>query len=158
MSHYATLGITENATTAEIKTAFRKLASEHHPDKGGSEEKFKQINEAYHVLKEDSTRQQYDAQRRMGANPFGNGPFRQQRTSPFHNGDFGDFSFTFTDDGMNAGGFSDGQGQGLWADAVPKKQRGHRRIYRCRRPVGDAGLGGLPHSPFVCGRPFPRVL
>ena len=109
MSHYATLGLTENATTAEIKKAFRKLAAEHHPDKGGNEEKFKQINEAYHVLKEDSTRQQYDAQRRMGANPFGNGPFRQQRSAnPFRNSDFGDFSFSFTDDGMNAGGFNDG--------------------------------------------------
>lgn len=105
MSHYATLGITENATTAEIKKAFRKLAAEHHPDKGGSEEKFKQINEAYHVLKEDSTRQQYDAQRRMGTNPFGNGPFRQQRANPFRQGGF---SFSFTDDGANAGGFNDG--------------------------------------------------
>jgi len=101
MSHYATLGIKEDATSAEVKKAFRKLAAEHHPDKGGNEEKFKQINEAYHTLKEDSTRQQYDAQRRMGANPFANGPFRQHRTP--HG-----FSFSFSDDGMNAGGFADG--------------------------------------------------
>jgi DnaJ-class molecular chaperone len=108
MSHYATLGIKENASSTDIKQAFRKLAAEHHPDKGGDAEKFKQVNEAYQILRDDNTRQQYDAQRRMGANPFGN-TFRQQRsTNPFRNGDFGDFSFTFTDDGMNAGGYDDG--------------------------------------------------
>ena len=46
MDHYSTLGIERNASQEEIKQAFRKLAREHHPDRGGDEAKFKQLNEA----------------------------------------------------------------------------------------------------------------
>ncbi len=45
-NYYETLGVGEKATQEEIKKAYRKLAVEHHPDKGGSEEKFKEIAEA----------------------------------------------------------------------------------------------------------------
>lgn len=59
--YYATLGVGKSATDAEIKTAFRKLAHEHHPDKtGGSADKFKEINEAYQVLGNKDKRAQYD--------------------------------------------------------------------------------------------------
>jgi molecular chaperone DnaJ len=64
--HYTTLGLERNATKEEIKKAFRKLVMEHHPDKGGDENKFKEINEAYSVLYNDEKRQQYD-----NPNPFG---------------------------------------------------------------------------------------
>ncbi|MBX4188089.1 MAG: DnaJ domain-containing protein, partial [Candidatus Doudnabacteria bacterium] len=48
---YTTLGVPKTATPEEIKKAYRRLAHEHHPDKGkGDSEKFKQINEAYQVL------------------------------------------------------------------------------------------------------------
>ena len=47
MDHYQTLGISKNATPQEIKKAYRKLASKHHPDKGGDAEQFKKIQEAY---------------------------------------------------------------------------------------------------------------
>ena len=58
--YYKTLGVSKNATADEIKKAFRKLARENHPDAGGDEEKFKQINEAYEVLSDDKKRQLYD--------------------------------------------------------------------------------------------------
>lgn len=48
--YYATLGLQPNASEKDIKKAYRKLAHEHHPDKGGSQEKFVEITEAYEVL------------------------------------------------------------------------------------------------------------
>ena len=99
MSHYQTLGVDKTATQAEIKKAYRKLCVQHHPDKGGNEEKFKEIADAYAVVGDGSKRQQYDA---MQENPFANfgdmggmdgnfsdlfnqffgnrGPFQQQQT------------------------------------------------------------------------------
>lgn len=59
--YYEVLGISKNASADEIKKAFRKLAVKYHPDKeGGDEAKFKEINEAYEVLKDSSKRQRYD--------------------------------------------------------------------------------------------------
>ncbi len=58
--YYEVLGIGKDASADEIKKAFRKAAIEHHPDKGGDEAKFKEINEAYEVLKDDKKRQRYD--------------------------------------------------------------------------------------------------
>lgn len=58
--YYEVLGISKGASADEIKKAYRRLAVKHHPDRGGDEEKFKEINEAYEVLKEPSKRQRYD--------------------------------------------------------------------------------------------------
>ena len=55
--YYKTLGVPRTATTDEIKKAFRKLARKHHPDTGGDEAKFKELNEAYEVLSDDKKRQ-----------------------------------------------------------------------------------------------------
>lgn len=58
--YYEVLGVGKSASADEIKKAFRRAAIEHHPDKGGDETKFKEINEAYEVLKDDKKRQRYD--------------------------------------------------------------------------------------------------
>ena len=62
--YYLSLGISRNATTDEIRTAYHKLAMRFHPDHNPNnqpaEEKFKEINEAYHVLSEPQERAQYD--------------------------------------------------------------------------------------------------
>jgi molecular chaperone DnaJ len=58
--YYEVLGVNKSASADEIKKAFRKLAIEHHPDRGGNEEKFKEVNEAYEVLKDESKRKRYD--------------------------------------------------------------------------------------------------
>jgi molecular chaperone DnaJ len=57
---YKTLDVEKGASQADIKKAFRKAAHEHHPDKGGDEAKFKEVNEAYQVLGDETKRQQYD--------------------------------------------------------------------------------------------------
>jgi len=80
---YNVLGVHENATQEEIKKAYRKLAVEHHPDKGGSEDKFKMISEAYDTLGDENKRAQYDNKLQ---NPF-NGefnPFSDFYDNPFY--------------------------------------------------------------------------
>ena len=79
--YYQLLGVTRSATADEIKKAYRKLAMIHHPDKNQgqkkSEEKFKEITEAYDVLSDDKKRQNYDQFGHADAagNPFGAGGF-----------------------------------------------------------------------------------
>jgi curved DNA-binding protein len=73
---YQTLGVNRDASPDEIKRAYRKLASKHHPDKGGNKTQFQEIQAAYDTLTDPQKRQAYD-----NPNPFG-GPggfnFRQQ--------------------------------------------------------------------------------
>lgn len=58
--YYATLGVAKNASQDEIKKAFRKLASQHHPDKGGDTAKFQEIQAAYDTLGDPDKRAAYD--------------------------------------------------------------------------------------------------
>ena len=60
MNPYQVLGINESADTATIKDAYRKLARQHHPDRGGDVEKFKEATEAYSILSDDQKRHQYN--------------------------------------------------------------------------------------------------
>ena len=69
MTYYEILGVTTKSTADEIKRAYRKLASQHHPDKGGDKNKFQEIEQAYRILSDDGQRQQYD----MQLNGFGGG-------------------------------------------------------------------------------------
>lgn len=58
--YYKILGISKNASPDDIKRAYRRLAHEHHPDKGGNQEKFKEVNEAYQILSDPQKKSQYD--------------------------------------------------------------------------------------------------
>ncbi len=87
--YYDVLGVSKGASDDEIKKAFRKLAVKYHPDKeGGSEEKFKEINEAYEVLKDKQKRQRYDQFGHAGVGGNGGGA-RSGGGNPF--GGFGGF-------------------------------------------------------------------
>lgn len=99
--YYELLGIKKTATDAEIKSAYRKLAREHHPDmvakedKEQAEKRFKEINEAYQVLNDPEKRKMYD---QFGHAGFGPG---QAGGNPFagSGGQWGPFSYTYSTSG-----------------------------------------------------------
>ena len=97
--YYEVLGVGRNASDDELKAAFRKLARQYHPDvnkEADSEEKFKEINEAYGVLSDKDKRARYD---RFGKEGLGN-------TGGFHDytADFGDlFEELFSNFGFSTG-------------------------------------------------------
>lgn len=62
--YYAVLGVDKDASRVDIDRSYKRMASKHHPDRGGSEERMKQLNEAYSVLKDASARRAYDGTRR----------------------------------------------------------------------------------------------
>ena len=67
--HYQTLGVGEGAGPDEIKKAYRRLANQHHPDKGGDQAKFKDISVAYDILSNAQKKAEYDNQRMYGGGP-----------------------------------------------------------------------------------------
>lgn len=97
---YETLGVKKDASTDEIKRAFRKLSHQHHPDKGGDSKKFQEINQAYQILSDPQKRAQYD---RFGSTSNG-GPA---------GGGFGGFNGFGSRAGANGFGFDFGGGAGL---------------------------------------------
>jgi molecular chaperone DnaJ len=92
--YYETLGVSRGVGEADLKSAFRRLAKEHHPDKNpgdtASEQKFKELAEAYEVLKDPQKRSAYDQ--------FGHAAFEGGRGGPGGPGGFGpDFASSMSD-------------------------------------------------------------
>ncbi len=71
--YYDILGVSKDASQEKIKKSYRRLAHKHHPDKGGDEEKFKKINQAYNVLSDEKKRSQYDRFGKAGASAGASG-------------------------------------------------------------------------------------
>ena len=90
MDHYSTLGVPKNADAKSIKKAYKKLASKHHPDKGGDAEQFKLVSEAYETLSDPQKRRQYD-QPTHGPHGF------SQQNRPFDMNDIFNGNSTFGD-------------------------------------------------------------
>ncbi|MBP9761981.1 DnaJ domain-containing protein, partial [Candidatus Saccharibacteria bacterium] len=118
--YYEILGVGKDASADEIKKAFRRKAVELHPDKqGGDEAKFKEVNEAYEVLKDQSKRQRYDQFGHagvgganggaQGGNPFGG--FGGEWSGQNVNFDFGDLGLGDIFGSFFGGGASGGRGQ-----------------------------------------------
>lgn len=68
-NYYQVLGAEEQASRREIERLYKRLAALHHPDRGGSEEQMKALNEAYRVLRDEVMRCDYDSQRMKAAAP-----------------------------------------------------------------------------------------
>lgn len=157
--YYEVLGVDRNASEKEIKTAFKKLARKYHPDlhtdkeKKGAEEKFKELNEAYEVLKDPEKRQKYD---QLGANWHAGQDFRPPPDGDVHfdfgsragggqEGSFrasesGDFSEFFKT--LFGGGFQEGYRGPQGGSAFVRHQRGVNHEATLRISLEEAYSGG----------------
>ena len=148
---YDVLGISPDSSEADIKKAYRQLSLKNHPDRGGDQEKFKAINEAYQCLSDPEKRGSYDRYGQaaaqdgpggmggmggMGGNPFGGGG----RFSGFSGGmggdpdairDFLSQAFGFSFGGGDMGGFGGGGGNSFGGGS----------------PFGGGGFGGMGGQP-----------
>ena len=135
--YYEVLGVSKDASDAEIKSAFRKLAKQYHPDvckDPDAEQKFKEIQEAYEVLSDENKRKQYDQ--------FGHAAFDQSSGGFSGSGGFGGFDYG------GFGGFSDtfsdiirdfvGGGFNNYSDYA---QQGDDRLMRIRLTFEEAVFG-----------------
>lgn len=101
MDYYSTLGLQRGASADDIKKAYRSMAMKHHPDRGGDEKKFKEVEEAYRTLSDPQKKQMVDSgmdpnsQGGMGGGGFNNGPFEFHFNSNNFDDIFGNFGFGF---------------------------------------------------------------
>lgn len=120
--YYKTLGVDKSASKEEIKKAFRKMAHQYHPDKGGGEDsskKFKEASEAYAVLSDDDKRKKYDMFGSSGMGAGGSGGFNPN--------DFGGFDFSGFQNGAGGVEFDLGDifGDIFGGSRRNKQNRGH---------------------------------
>jgi len=145
--YYEILGVKKEATKEELKKAYRKLVKKYHPDvnkETDSEEKFKEIQEAYEVLSDESKREAYDHYGHAGTAGFnpgtGNGGYGYyQQGTPFDMGDI--FSAFFGGRGFEESGFGFDFGDASQRRG-PKEDVGADIRYRIRVTFQEAMQGG----------------
>jgi len=149
--YYKILGVNRDADKATIKKAYRKLARQYHPDVNSAadaEDKFKEVNEAYDVLKDEEKRKAYN---QFGENwkhgqDFNTGGFGGAGAGGFSGGDFTDFFESIFSQGgaggfsgFNTGGFHQQQGQGF---RQPRSRKGEDQKLKLDISLEEAFHGG----------------
>ena len=165
MDYYNILGVDRNASESDLKKAYKKLSMQHHPDRtGGSDTKFKQVNEAYSTLKDPQKRQQYDNPQPQGFGPngfqgmggfediFGSMFGQQQRQRQMRNQDVAlnyslEFKEVFTGVGVNIQ-YNLPSGRTGYLDAAipPGVQNGSTVKFA---GLGDDSISGLPNGNLI---------
>lgn len=144
--YYKILGLDKKASVADIKKAYRKLARKYHPDLNPNdkeaETKFKEIQEAYSVLKDPKKKKQYDEYGYVGETPPGGGPgggaYQQYRGGGFEGFDFSEYgTSSFQDFFKDIFG-----GGGRQARPQTRPMKGQDLIYNMRLGFRDA-INGL---------------
>ena len=121
-NYYDILGVDEKATSADITRAFKELAKQHHPDRGGDKDRFQEISEAHDTLKNSQKRHDYDTMRKFGGTRQGGGEH------PFFNEDiFGDFFSGFGNEGFTFN-FTGRNGDERIFRNVRNQPRGNRNV------------------------------
>ena len=137
--YYKILGVNKGASESEIKTAFRKMAHQYHPDKNkGDDIKFKEINEAYQTLSDANKRAQYDRFGSEGAQGFGGGNGYTQQ------GGFGGFDFSGFQNGGNVE-FDMGDLGDIFGDFFGGPEE-TRTLHLCN---ANAALYQMSYGPFI---------
>lgn len=133
-NYYDILGVSESASDQQVKAAYKKLAKQFHPDKNPgnrqSEERFKEISEAYNVLSDPKARKQYDSMRRFGS-------------AQYETGEGFDFSDLFKGFGFNRQ-YAGGQG-GSFSDLFEElfnRSSGGSSVYEVSIPFEKSIHGG----------------
>jgi molecular chaperone DnaJ len=153
--YYELLGVSRKASVKDIRTAFRKLARKYHPDLNpgdkSSEEKFKQLQEAYDVLSDSKKRQMYDQYGFYSDNlpPGGPGGAGAEGAHPDVNFDFGGFDFGGGGAGGAGGGgnfrdlFSQFFRGGRGGEMEPEQEPGNDLEYQIEIDFWDAVRGAV---------------
>ncbi len=137
--YYEVLGVEKNASAAEIKSAFRKLAKKYHPDLNKDDpsaaEKFKEAQEAYEVLSDEQKRSQYD---RFGHAGVGTGAQGMGGFSSYS--DFGGVDIDLGDifDSFFGGGFQGFSGRG---ESKSRRSRGSDILKKVKLSFEEAVFG-----------------
>ena len=138
--YYEVLGVSKNASDAEIKSAFRKKAKEFHPDinkSADAPEKFKEAQEAYACLSDKDNRAKYDQYGHAAfENPYGNASGGAYGGNPFGNFDFGDIF-----DDLFSGGFGGFSGFGGSTRGGNRSRKGADSLYGMKIDFMEAVYG-----------------
>src|SRR4051812_11120761 len=144
--YYEVLGVVRSANTEDLKKAYRKLALQFHPDKNpgdkSSEEKFKEVSEAYEVLSDSKKRQMYDQ--------FGHAAAQGNAGGGFGGfGGFGGDATNFQDLFSDVFGDIFGGGQSRGGRGRDRKQRGADLRYTLNVSFEEAAVGCEKHINFM---------
>ncbi len=156
--YYKILGVGKDASKEEIKKAYKNLAKKHHPDlnkESGSAEKFKEINEAYTALSDDTKRSNYDRFGDSGEqfSGFQGGNFNEEMFSDIFDNFFGDSIFGEGRKGQRKGADLKYEIEISFEEAAfgTKKKIGISKLGRCDKCEGTGAENGKVTSCETCG-------